>query len=92
MIFLRVDSLRVIVEDVTFQQKPRRAQRGQVAAALREWRVSAAASTLALADRLGEAFCFQTGRGLVSHCAESTCLETIIGDGNRALPTAQAQF
>lgn len=58
----------------------------------REGRVSAAAPTLELAGRLGEAFCFQTGRALVSHCAESACLETIMGDGNRALPTAKAPF
>lgn len=49
--------------------------------------MSAAAPTLELADGLGEAFWFQTetGRGAVSHCAESACLETIIGDGKPEL-------
>lgn len=51
--------------------------------------------TLQLADKWGEALrSRQTGRGPVSHCAETAYLETIRADGNpgRGVPIALAHF
>lgn len=63
MMFLRLDSLGVAVPDVTFQLKPRPAQRGQVAAV----RVEGGGRS----PDLGA--CRQIGRGLLLPDWEGSC-------------------